>query len=77
MALTKEIEKDVAEGIYETTLEFGIDLFCYGNRLLHKQAKAHMVKGYGLLGRDLFAEISNKYLDERIRGDQLSRLPMK
>lgn len=77
MSYAKELEKDVDAGILETTLEFGIALFCFGNRLFHKQARAHLIKAYGLLNRDLFAEISNKHVDARVRGDQLSKLPMK
>ncbi|XP_055343406.1 histone PARylation factor 1-like [Paramacrobiotus metropolitanus] len=76
-AIGKLTEKDAQDGIYDTTLELGINIFCYGNTILHKYAKAHLERGYELFGRDFFRDITKAHIEKRTRGDELSRLPMK
>lgn len=42
---------------FGTSLELGIDLFCFGSPLLHRSAKQLMTTAYTLLGRQEFCKI--------------------
>lgn len=59
---------------FGTSLELGIDLFCYGSPLLHRSAKQLMVTAYNLLGRHEFAKIIEAHLEDRRKGVNLSVL---
>ncbi|XP_029794775.1 histone PARylation factor 1 isoform X7 [Suricata suricatta] len=51
---------------YGMGLELGIDLFCYGSHYFHKVAGQLLPLAYNLLKRNLFAEIIEHHLANRI-----------
>jgi hypothetical protein len=46
-------------------LEFGINMFCWGDSLLHKFIRVSALTSYNLLGRQLYAEILKEHLKNR------------
>lgn len=59
---------------FGTSLELGLDLFCFGSPLLHRSAKQLMTTAYSLLGRHEFGKIIEAHLEDRRRGVNLSVL---
>lgn len=50
---------------YGMGIEFGINMFCFGDLKLHKFMKSTIVVSYTLLGRNLYSEILVEHLKNR------------
>ncbi|XP_065058833.1 histone PARylation factor 1-like isoform X1 [Rhopilema esculentum] len=50
---------------YGMGLELGIDLFCFGNEAFKQQVLQLLPLAYSLLGRELYAEIIEKHMQNR------------
>lgn len=59
---------------YGMGLELGLDIFCFGEKRFNNTILQLMPLAYRLLGRDLFAEISEIHIKHRDR-KELSQLP--
>ena len=61
---------------YGMGLELGIDLFIYGSEIFHGTISHLLPLAYQLLGRDLYAEVIEKHLENRKEGpiDMISQL---
>jgi hypothetical protein len=51
---------------YGMGLEFGINMFCHGDKRLHKFVRVAATTSYELLGRSYYAEILKEHLKNRI-----------
>ncbi|XP_054264525.1 histone PARylation factor 1-like isoform X2 [Macrosteles quadrilineatus] len=59
---------------FGTCLELGLDLFSYGNELLHRSILQLLPTTYNLLQRPQFAAIIQAHLEDRRKGNKLSIL---
>ena len=50
---------------YGMALEFGTNMFSFGDPALHKYIRAVLPISYNLLGRELYAEILKEHLKNR------------
>lgn len=53
------------ESDYGMGIEFGVNMFGFGDLKLHKFMKSTIIVSYKLLGRDLYAEILIEHLKNR------------
>lgn len=64
----------VDESDFATSLELGIDLFCFGLEILQDVAKPLLISGYTMLQRPQYIAISKTHLQNRRKGFDLDLL---
>jgi len=57
---------------YGMGLEFGIDLFAFGHECFHGMIKHVLPMAYQLLKRDLYAQILEEHLENRLKEGPIS-----
>ena len=57
------------ESDYGMGLEFGLNMFCFGDKRLHKFVRVAASTSYDLLGRGYYAEILKEHLKNRTNSE--------